>query len=104
MTILVLSDDGNGTATVRERREIFDPGEFRHISYACPDCGNEFTFQADTEPVNRWKACPICNADLKVAKTEVSHPEVLLWEALKLFRDFSNFVNKHKDVPPKLVV
>ena len=103
MRILVL-DENNGKAHVRERREIFDVSEFR-LSYVCPGCNNEFIFRPDKEgePKQAWRVCPVCNADLKTKRDEGSAPPpVLLWEAISRYREFYSFVTKH-DISLKLM-
>lgn len=102
MRILVLNDVRDGTADVRERREVFDLAEFR-LSYTCPHCGNEFIFKAEkSEPVETWRKCPMCARELATWKDQ-TNPPVVLWEALSLYRDFYKFVTGCK-LPLKLVV
>jgi hypothetical protein len=80
MRILVLTEDGDGEARVRERRESFDITEFR-LSYTCPNpnCKNEFTFKIEksepisdkkpTTPKPSWARCPACNMELRTEGT-----------------------------------
>jgi hypothetical protein len=106
MRILVLDDHEDGTANIRERREIFDLPEFR-LSYTCSTCKTELILNpARGAPLPTADSCPICHAmlnsvDVKRSEHEVS--VVAVWEATNLFREFYDFVSKHK-VPLKLVV
>jgi transposase-like protein len=105
MRILVLTDD-NGTTRVRESREVFDVAEFKLV-YTCPDCKNEFIFTADKEgePKQSWRACPVCAKNLTLFDTGTATPEVLLWEALSLYRSFYEFVTTRHPFPElKLLV
>jgi DNA replicative helicase MCM subunit Mcm2 (Cdc46/Mcm family) len=105
MRILVLNDEGEGTASVRERREIFDVAEFR-LSYTCPDCRTEFIFKVEnSEPKERWKKCPVCAKELKRwDRDDDSSRGVALWRALSEYRDFHKFAVTEQKLPLKLVI
>jgi len=112
MRILVLTEEGDGEARVRERRESFDITEFR-LTFTCPKCKNEFAFNVEeTKPIgteNRkqkdppiWPKCPACNEPFKA---DDKYPNGLVWGALCLYQPFYDFVCAHaKDFPLKLVV
>jgi DNA-directed RNA polymerase subunit RPC12/RpoP len=104
MRILVLNDEGDGTASVRERREIFEIAEFR-LSYTCTGCGTEFIFNVENnEPKERWKKCSVCAKELKRwDRDDDSSRGLVVWRALSECRDFHKFVTEPM-LPLKLVV
>lgn len=95
MRLLVLEEE-NGTARLRESRESFDIAELR-LCYTCPRCQTEFVFRANSsDPAVEWKtqACPVCGKELKPSKADASLSKTALWEALELYREFYKFVAK----------
>jgi hypothetical protein len=110
MRILVLNDEGDGTASVRERRDVFDIAEFR-LSYTCPDCGSEFVFNSEkyellptgepdltkTAPLPGSEWCLVCHTNMGMADRGEA-----LWRAIKLYREFYDYTHRNK-VPLKLV-
>ena|ERR1700733_3236128 len=87
MRILVLTEEGDGTARLREQREVFDVNEFR-LSYICPKCRTEFVFRADDDgPRSKWLACPVCAEPLEMSEEAKNRgrpvvDDVYLWETL----------------------
>lgn len=113
MRILVLDDEGDGTARVRERREVFDVAEFR-LSYTCPKCESELVFkpekqqallptgEPDPDPKKQaslpaTELCLVCHTNMGMADGGQG-----LWEAIKLYREFYDYTHGNK-VPLKLV-
>ena len=102
----------NGTAHVRESREVFEVAEFR-LSFTCDACGTEFIFSGEkskekSDPT--WNACPACSTDLKSADIPILfmpdnklHDQVVLWSALAYYRAFYTLIVKHQ-LPLKLLV
>ena len=96
MQVLVLTNENGEIAHLKEHRDEFDVAEFR-LSYTCQVCGNEFIFKPEkSEPRQKWAQCPVCGKNLEIERADTLHPDVLLWEALSLYRAFYNFVIKHK--------
>jgi hypothetical protein len=112
MRILVLTEEGDGEARIRERRESFDITEFR-LTITCPNCKNEFAFNVEESkpigPENQkpkgppiWRRCPACNVPFK---DDEKYPNGLVFGALSLYQAFYDFVCAYaEDLPLKLVV